>query len=76
MPPGILLLLSNLYGMMGQPKPTAAAPKKLLFYIASMRQLSRADWLQIEGELNKEIQLLQPDHEEGSPEDRPALKVS
>ncbi|GFZ47135.1 hypothetical protein JCM24511_04878 [Saitozyma sp. JCM 24511] len=60
--PRILLLLSDLYQLFAKPKPGAAVPRKLAFYLAALRQLSRDDWLRLEREIGKEILKLQEEN--------------
>jgi hypothetical protein len=57
-PPRIHLVLSDLYHLFSRPKLGPAA-KKVLFYLAALRQLERQDWLAIESELRKEAGRLQ-----------------
>lgn len=78
-PPRILLLLSDVYNLFARPKPGAAVPRKVAFYLAALKQLSREDWLGLEREVQKEVEKLQEENqmderEEEEPE-RPALKL-
>jgi len=78
-PPRILLLLSDVYNLFARPKPGAAVPQKVAFYLAALKQLSREDWLGLEREVQKEVEKLQEENqvderEEEEPE-RPALKL-
>lgn len=76
-----MILLSDAYSLFSKPKPKGAAPRKLLFYLAALKQLDRADWLDLEGEIRKEIEKLRNELEDGTEEtddadvDRPALKI-
>jgi hypothetical protein len=54
-PPRIHLVLSDLYHLFSRPK-VGPAGKKVLFYLAALRQLERQDWLGIESELRKEVE--------------------
>ena len=75
----VSLLLSDLYRLVAV-KPTAPAPKKLLFYVAALRQLDRADWLRIKNEVSSEVVKLTGELGDSGPEDttndRPALKIA
>jgi hypothetical protein len=51
-------VLSDLYRLYSTPKVGLVA-KKVLFYVAALRQLERQDWLRIERELRQEVDKLQ-----------------
>jgi hypothetical protein len=71
-PPRIHLVLSDLYHLFSRPK-VGPAGKKVLFYLAALRQLERQDWLVIENELRKEVERLQAElGEEGSETEEPS----
>jgi len=53
-PPKVILVLSDLYGLFASPKQGPVA-KKLLFYIAALKVLSREEWLLLERECLKEV---------------------
>ncbi|ORX39316.1 hypothetical protein BD324DRAFT_619238 [Kockovaella imperatae] len=78
-PNKVTLVCCDLYRLFVIPKPGAAAPRKLLFYIASLGQLLRADWLELEKEIRVEVQKLRAevdsDIEQDKQTDRPALQV-
>jgi hypothetical protein len=79
-PPLVSLALSDLYRLYANPKPGAAVPRKLVFYLACLKQLGREDWLGLQRETDKELAKLQDElgdsevREEGE-EDRPTLRV-
>ena len=77
--PSILLVLSDLYQLFSRPKVGAAVPRKLLFYIAAMRRLSRSERLKVEREVEAEVRKLrgelQAEEPDGREDDRPALKI-
>lgn len=77
--PTIFLILSDVYSIFSSPKAGAAAPRKLLFYIAALRQLNRGDWLKLEKEVDAETRKLQaelePSESDGRDDDRPALRI-
>ena len=79
-PHKITLVCSDVYRLLASPKPGAAAPRKMLFYVASLRQLSRDDWLRLEAEVQREklkLEAQTEDKHENSPEpDRAALRIS
>ena len=71
-PPRIHLVLSDLYHLFSRPK-VGPAGKKVLFYLAALRQLERQDWLGIENELRKEVERLQAElGEEGLDTEEPS----
>jgi hypothetical protein len=71
-PPRIHLVLSDLYHLFSRPK-VGPAGKKVLFYLAALRQLERQDWLGIESELRKEVERLQTElGAEGSDTEEPS----
>lgn len=71
-PPRIHLVLSDLYHLFSRPK-VGPAGKKVLFYLAALRQLERQDWLGVENKLRKEVERLQAElGEEGSDTEEPS----
>lgn len=52
-----------MYRLFSRPKVNHIS-KKLLFYIAALKQLVRQDWLDIEKEMQKEIDKLEADSTE------------
>ena len=71
-PPRIHLALSDLYHLFARPK-VGPASKKVLFYVAALRQLDRQDWLGMERELRKEVEKLEAElGEEGSESEQPS----
>ena len=78
-PPRLFLLLSDMYQVFARPKVGAAVPRKIVFYLAALKQLSREDWLRIEGEVQKEVNKLQAENNgeasDGDEPERPALKL-
>ena len=71
-PPRIQLVLSALYHLFSRPK-VGPAGKKVLFYLAALRQLERQDWLAVENDLRKEVERLRTElGEEGSETEEPS----
>lgn len=80
-PPGIVLVLSDVYGLFGRTQAGKAVGRKLLFYVGALRQLRRDDWLKVKKEVEREVGKLRDEvgsdneEEEEEEEDRPALKI-
>ena len=79
-PHQISLACSDVYRLLALPKAGAAAPRKMLFYIASLPQLARTDWLRLEADVRKEVQKLKSETDDGDNHgiepDRAALRIS
>ncbi len=70
-----MLVLSDLYHLFAVPK-VGPASKKLLFYIAALRQLRREDWLKLETETRREVKRLREETlQDEDVEDRIALSI-
>ncbi|ODN80965.1 hypothetical protein L202_03077 [Cryptococcus amylolentus CBS 6039] len=65
--PRVLLILSDLYGLFTLPpgKVGGAVPRKVAFYVKALRQLDRAEWLQLESEIRKEVDKLEGESGDG-----------
>lgn len=78
-PSPVVLALSDLYRLYANPKPGAAVPRKLVFYLACLKLLSRDDWLALQRETERELAKLQEElGEDGAFEatgDRPTLRL-
>jgi hypothetical protein len=60
-----------MYDLFASPKPGAAVPRKLAFYIAALQQLRRHEWLRLEKEVVREVAKLQeetPQEEKETPD--------
>lgn len=66
-PPRAILVLDDVYALFASPKPGAAVPRKIAFYLASMKQLGRGDWLHVEAELKRETLKLEEEMGEEEP---------
>jgi len=54
-PPKLVLVLADVYRLFAVPQAGAAAPRKVLFYLAALGQLRRDDWLRLECEVQREV---------------------
>lgn len=78
-PAPVSVALSDLYRLYAHPKPGAGVPRKLVFYLACLRQLTREDWLGLQRETERELAKLQEELGEDDVrevvEDRPTLRI-
>ncbi|KAL1411161.1 hypothetical protein Q8F55_002111 [Vanrija albida] len=73
-PPRAASALDDLYALFARPKPGAAAPRKIAFYLAALGQVSRPEWLALEREVRRDADKLR---EESAPEPaEPAVGAS
>lgn len=75
-PPRAYLVLSDMYRLYAAPKAGAALPRKVSFYVAAVAQLSRADWLNVAGEVKREAERLRAEIPEEAEETEEAVRAA